>query len=44
MTTERDFFRADQEAWFEEFVEHELFTKVDNTNPQPESTFEDIPF
>jgi hypothetical protein len=43
--TERDFFRADQEAWYQEFVDAELSTKVVNTNPQPEKfTLEDIPF
>lgn len=45
MTTERDFFRADQAQWYQEFVERELSQKVQDTNPQPEKfTLEDIPF
>jgi hypothetical protein len=45
MTSDTDFFRLDQEAWFQEFVEHELSTKVCDTDPQPEKfTLEDIHF
>lgn len=45
MTTERDFFRLDQQEWFQEFVDAELSEMLADTNPHPEKfEFDDIPF
>jgi hypothetical protein len=45
MTPDNDFFRLDQQQWYQEFVESELSTKVQYTNPHPQKfTFDDVPF
>jgi hypothetical protein len=45
MTTERDFFRMDQEAWYCEFVEQELSTNLEATHTHREFfEFDDVPF
>ena len=43
--TDREFYRLDQEQWFQEFVEQELSTKVDDTHTHREFfEFDDVPF
>jgi hypothetical protein len=43
--TDNDFFKLDQQQWYQEFVESELPEKVCDTNPQPEKfTLEDTHF
>ena len=45
MTFDNDFFRLDQQAWFQEFVDHELSKIPEDTNPQVEKfEFDDLPF
>lgn len=45
MTNSNDFFRLDQQAWFQEFVDHELSEIFQDTDPQVEKfEFDDLPF
>ena len=42
--TDNEFFKLDQELWFQEYVESELSKKVSDTNTQIENFFLDVPF
>lgn len=45
MMTDREFYRADQEQWFTEFVEQELSQNVQATHTHREFfEFDDVPF
>lgn len=45
MTTDNDFFKQDQQQWYQEFVDAELREMFDNTNPHTQKfTFDDVPF
>ena len=43
--TERDFFRLDQEHWFQDFVDTEVSEILSDTNTHGEFfEFDDVPF
>jgi len=43
--TDNEFFRLDQEAWYAEWVDHEVREIVSDTYPHTENfAFDDIPF
>lgn len=43
--SDNEFFRLDQEAWYVEWVDHEVHEIVDNTNTHGEFfTFDDVPY
>lgn len=42
--TDNEFFKLDQELWFQEYVESELSKKVSDTDIQIENFFLDVPF
>ena len=44
MTTDNDFFRLDQQQWFEDFVDCELSEMFDDTQDPQKFTFDDVPY
>jgi hypothetical protein len=44
MTTDNDFFRLDQQQWFEDFVDTELSEMLSDTQDPQKFEFDDIPF
>ena len=44
MTTDNDFFRYDQEAWYQEFVDAEVREILGDTQDPEKFEFDDLPF
>ena len=44
MTTDNDFFRLDQQQWFEDFVDSELSEMLCDTQDPQKFTLEDVPY
>jgi len=42
--TDNEFFKLDQELWFQEYVESELSKNIGDTDIQIENFFLDVPF
>ena len=42
--TDNEFFKLDQELWFQEYMESELSKNIADTNTQIENFFLDVPF